>query len=363
MRVLCAIALLTFPAACRRAQTPTTQPAAGPKPITKTAKRGPVEVTVTADRAELPFTERLRLRVQVDAKRQVTVEMPRFGRKLSERPFELRVRDFQETDAVPVDDETLRWTRDFEVEFFISGEYEIPAAKVTFIDERPGRATAPSTQPAAANKHEVATEPFTIKVRSPSDEELDFEQLTQPPVLSTVELPEPPTHWAWYVAPPGAAVVVVASILAIVWWRRRARKMVTIRMTPHEWAYAQLQALIDDDLVEQGRVREFYYRLSDIVRGFIELRYALHAPERTTDEFLAEMADSGALPAEDKAALGPFLEACDMVKFAKYRPAATEIEQTFNAAREFIDHAAPSGAETRNPNVEIRNKSEARISE
>ena len=57
----------------------------------------------------------------------------------------------------------------------------------------------------------------------------------------------------------------------------------------HEMAYARLRALVAEKLVEQGRIKEFYERISGILRHYIEDRFDLHAPERTTEEFLAEL--------------------------------------------------------------------------
>ena len=39
----------------------------------------------------------------------------------------------------------------------------------------------------------------------------------------------------------------------------------------------------------KGRIKEFYERISNILRHYIEHRFDLHAPERTTEEFLYEL--------------------------------------------------------------------------
>ena len=55
---------------------------------------------------------------------------------------------------------------------------------------------------------------------------------------------------------------------------------------------------------EAGRIKEFYQRISDILRHYIENRFGLHAPERTTEEFLVELKPSEVLDARSPAAAG-----------------------------------------------------------
>ena len=77
------------------------------------------------------------------------------------------------------------------------------------------------------------------------------------------------------------------------------------------------------------------------MRVYIELRFGLMAPERTTEEFLEEVRRSRSLETRHKALLDDFLSSCDLVKFARYSPTTTEIEDAFNAARDFIQETAP----------------------
>jgi hypothetical protein len=136
------------------------------------------------------------------------------------------------------------------------------------------------------------------------------------------------------------ALVVFGLIVA---WllRRMLRPADLVRQPPDEWALAQLRALAEEGLIEQGQLQPFYYRLSEIARRYIELRFGLMAPERTTEEFLIEMRGSSALSRAHQASLGEFMEACDLVKYARHEPGAAEIEQAFNAARDFVIQTRP----------------------
>jgi hypothetical protein len=89
--------------------------------------------------------------------------------------------------------------------------------------------------------------------------------------------------------------------------------------------------------VKAGKIKEFYERVSDILRHYIEHRFNLRAPERTTEEFLAELTYTNMLPRSDQERLGEFLRHCDLVKFAKHQPTAEQIQKTFNLVKDFIE--------------------------
>jgi len=90
-------------------------------------------------------------------------------------------------------------------------------------------------------------------------------------------------------------------------------------------------------LIAKGLVKEYYYRITNILRHYIEDRFGFLAPERTTEEFLTEMAHTNQLDATHKILIQEFLERCDMVKYAKYGPSNLEIKETYDAAKRFID--------------------------
>jgi hypothetical protein len=127
--------------------------------------------------------------------------------------------------------------------------------------------------------------------------------------------------------------------------KRRRRGPRVLQIPPHQWAMEQLQALIDEDLLGRDLVKLFYYRLNGIVRQYIELRFQLMAPEMTTEEFLETLRTSDQLVTGHKDLLERFMAACDMVKYARYRPGTEEIEQVFATARDFIEQTSEAGRE------------------
>ncbi|MDX9973530.1 MAG: hypothetical protein RBU21_11140, partial [FCB group bacterium] len=106
-------------------------------------------------------------------------------------------------------------------------------------------------------------------------------------------------------------------------------------------ARERLAALGAKGLADSGQFGIFYVELSDILRRYTEDRFHLHAPERTTPEFLAEAASSGLFNAEHQSLLETVLRHADRVKFARHEPGAVEMEQDFNEVRRFVEETVP----------------------
>lgn len=107
-------------------------------------------------------------------------------------------------------------------------------------------------------------------------------------------------------------------------------------MDPDEEAFKLLLKLRNENLPKKGLTKEYYFRLSLIVRRYLEKRFFLRAPEMTTEEFLKEAERSNLLKEEQKSLLKDFLEKSDLVKFAEYGPRPIEIVDSYNAAVKLV---------------------------
>lgn len=139
----------------------------------------------------------------------------------------------------------------------------------------------------------------------------------------------------------GMGVLLLSGIICGLLYKLKKKSKIHerqfIKRMPHEIAYELLEKLSGENLIEKGLVREYYYRITNILRHYIEDRFGLFAPERTTEEFLAEMTHTNKLDVIHKILFREFLEHCDMVKYAKYGPSNLEINETYDAAKRFID--------------------------
>jgi hypothetical protein len=137
----------------------------------------------------------------------------------------------------------------------------------------------------------------------------------------------------------GAAIVGAGGTLAF--RALRARRRVEQQRSAYDEAVAELRALEDRGPPDAPAADHWFVTLSAIVRRYLELRYEIRAPELTTEEFLLVATARPELHGEHRQLLTSFLERCDRVKFAGYRPDADESMASLKAARGFIEDTRP----------------------
>jgi hypothetical protein len=302
-----------------------------PDIVESTQERGPVRFTARAVPGAITVGDKLTLTLEVEAPPAIDIEMPELAQDLGA----FTIRSARTTPDIP-DGDVRRWTHRYTLDTFASGELEIPSLEVGFIDRRPE--TLANGSPVEGT---LTSEPLLVTVKSVltgDEQEGDYRD-----IRDAVDVPLP-IRWRAY-WPLAAAIIIIGGVVLVLLWNARRRKARTAReriVPPHIRAGLQLDALEREGLPEQGRFHEFYVRLSDIVRQYIEQRFGLRAPERTTEEFLRETRDDPLLSREQKDLLAGFLRAADMVKFARREPAIEECRAAFASARGFIDQTAPA---------------------
>jgi hypothetical protein len=313
---------------------------------TRTADNGPVKMTLTVTPSDLDFSRHAEAVVEVVHDSGVTVNVDDYGRAIreSEHRFELGVVRSERAPPEPTDDGKFVSVHRYELAFFLPGEYELPPATLTFVDDRIGDDGEEQDDGAAERTVEqLQTDSIKIMARDESGRQLTDEELRTIKTLAPIELPTVWSRW-WWLGPiiliAAAAVVILLVAPLRRWfgrWLRRAGPKKVIRMPAHEWARRQLAALIAEDLIGKGLFQEFHYRISYIVRGYIERRYGVTAGEMTTEEFLAAAVRDSRFGGDTTTELERFLTACDLVKYARHQPGSGESEAALTAAEVFVE--------------------------
>jgi len=287
--------------------------------IDKNYERGPLTVHVRADKATMTIAETVLLELEAAIEPGYEVRMPKVDKVLES----FGIVDWDNLgDKLDPNNHVLSTYR-YRLEPFLSGTYPIPAFTFEFYDSN-----SPEDK-----KYELTTEPIDIEVTSLLGEQRA--ELKIDDIEDVLEMPRQKSFvWIWAL---GVVAVAAAAGLWLYLRRKRVKELVRIFRPAHEIAYERLRALVKEDLVGTGRIKEFYERVSDILRHYIEHRFSLRAPERTTEEFLSELANTEVLPAAEKQRLGEFLKHCDLVKFAKHNPTTQQIQETFDLAKDFIE--------------------------
>lgn len=145
----------------------------------------------------------------------------------------------------------------------------------------------------------------------------------------------------WFWAAIAVGVVGAALIALAVRRLRRPKLAVAMPKTPWDLAKERLALLDARHLPQQGKHDAYYVDLSAILRYYIEARFALHAPERTTPEFMAETIGKGYFTPQQEVFLSRFLRLCDRVKFARFRPDLEEMARSFEEVQTFVEETIP----------------------
>lgn len=104
----------------------------------------------------------------------------------------------------------------------------------------------------------------------------------------------------------------------------------------HIAALSRLQGLRSKKLWQAGRVKQYHSELSFILRAYLKARFGMQALEMTTPEVLDGLARiHGTDPATGT--LRQVLELADLVKFAKFLPAAADNEASMDQAIAFVE--------------------------
>jgi hypothetical protein len=115
---------------------------------------------------------------------------------------------------------------------------------------------------------------------------------------------------------------------------RRAAQGAQVAAHAHEDALAELEKA--RALMSPENSRPYGIEVSGVVRRYIERRFDIVAPRRSTEEFLIEAAASAKLEPSHRKLLAEFLGACDFLKFARARAEHAELEAQHQAAVRFV---------------------------
>ena len=281
----------------------------------------PVDVSVTLSPPVIPFHRQAEYTITVEAPADVDVKFPQMVKKFGG----LEVSDLRHN-TQPLKNNRRRISETYVLDPILIGVYKIYPAEVKWGDNE--GITVPSP---------------ALRVRDLTDEEKQdvdkFADIDGPiPVKSALA-----KYWRIWVAV--AALVLLATAVSWFLYRRRQRR-IQQEPPPLPWevAYQRLRELDERQLPKAGKYETYYVDLSAILRYYIEDRFSLHAPEQTTQEFLAAATGVRLFTDEQQKLLSQFLRHSDYVKFAQYVPSINEMDRCFAFVLQFVDETVPKPA-------------------
>jgi hypothetical protein len=215
-------------------------------------------------------------------------------------------------------DGTATTTQTIDTRLFAPGEFEIPALAIN-ISDGAGNLTTVQTP---------LTKVSIASVLNEADTELrDIKPQAELPYMNSMP---------WIVAATAASLLIVVGYLI---WRRKQKRIALSQLDnrlPHEVVLDELNRVQGLRLPDEGRFKEHYTLISDVMREYAERIFKLPVVERTTIEVEISLkaieVDTGLAKS-----FIDILDESDMVKFAKVIPSIDRAYLFIERSRQFVD--------------------------
>lgn len=136
--------------------------------------------------------------------------------------------------------------------------------------------------------------------------------------------------WWWYVI--GGGVLLIALLLYFLFRKKKPVVQVAApAISPYEEAMKEMEKLLSQRMEH----KEYYSKLVDIFRLYVEKKKGIHSLQKTTDDLVVQL-KTIAVSKDLFEQLSQSLRLADFVKFAKYVPSDDDNRNTFEIIKRTI---------------------------
>ncbi len=287
--------------------------------LTAAMASGQVNVESSIDSMEIFIGEQVLMTVNVTMKHGQRLAMPVFKPTEQITPG-VEVLSEGAADTAELDNDMVRVSKQYTLTSFDENLYYLPPVKVK-VDGK-----------------EYSSKNLALKVLTVPVDTLHPNQFFPPKSVQ-----DNPFLWSEWSGVFWLSVLVLILIMLAVYLRLRLRENKPIiasvkiikRVLPHQKAMQQIEQIKADRLVSSENQKEYYTKLTDTLRKYIEERFGFNAMEMTSDEIIERLQQ-----AEDRRMIDELRElftTADLVKFAKYSTLINENDANLVNAIEFIN--------------------------
>ncbi len=250
-----------------------------------------------------------------------TLEIPHFADKIDG----LRIVDPGSEETQNLGSGMLEKKRQLKLKADISGSYILPAISVAYTNAKNEQKTLESSEIFLEINAKETAAGGTEKGADDKEQLRDIKALSHSPRDYTI----------WWII---LGILVSATLGGVLCYYlyQRYKKKAAIPLPPHEEALLALEKLSSDRVLDQERLKEFYYRLSGILRQYVERQYDFKARDRTLEEIKGQIPTLATLEAGYQQEFLSILSYADLVKFANEVPAREKSESYFEQSKNFI---------------------------
>ena len=282
-----------------------------------------VKVTATLDSTLILIGGQIDFKLEVSQPTGLQVNFPHFTDTITKN---IEIVEKGGIDSLKIANDRLVLTQLFRITSFDSGLHYIPPIEFEIIqNEVKNIASSNALSLMVANPFkEVDAQKYFADIKGPQNAPFKIEE-----ILDVI---------TW---------VVIAHILGLLLWfvyfmykNRSKSDTPFIKAKPlepaHIIALRELDQIKESKLWEHNKVKEFYTRVSNTIREYIEHRYEQPALEQTSDEIFDSL-KTIEIEAKSMDQLKQILELSDLVKFAKFNPLPDENGLTLMNAYFFVN--------------------------
>ena len=267
--------------------------------LTLAADAQQVKVESSLSSMEMLVGEQVEMSVKVTAGKDATVEFPQEALL----PTNIEVLGFVDSPDQEVDGDQVCRQRNYVLTSFDDTLYYLPPFKVK------------------VNGQEYSTNQLALKVLT-----IDVDTTKVDEYFGPKDVQDNPFDWELddFATPFWLSVLFVAlmALFFYLYLRLRdnkpiiARIRIVKRLLPHQKAMKAIEEIKADKMVTSDDPKEYYTRLTDTLRKYIEERYGFNAMEMTSSEIIDQLMKNA--DQESLSELRQLFLTADLVKFAKY---------------------------------------------
>lgn len=254
------------------------------------------QISAGIDSTSIKIGEQIKYQISVEADSTALVVFPEGA---TFNPLE--VVESLSTDTSRIENR-FRLLKEYYLTQFDSGSYTIPQQRVLI------------------NERAFLTDSFQVEV---ADVVVDTTKQKMFPIKPAMEVPSgfQIPNWIWWVL----GILIIAGMAFFFIRRKKKRDAAIKQLPPYERALFELEQLDKSHLLENRQTKEYYSKLTEAVRRYIEDEVHLRAMESTTSElihFLELKKQTGELKLSDQTItdLQVILQRADLAKFANSKP-------------------------------------------
>ena len=277
-----------------------------------------VSITAGFDTTTILIGEQTGFSIVIEQTDDLIIEYPAFSEAMPEK---IEVIHTGNADTIRIDENMLRITWSWKITSFDRGYHEIEPIPFSFFVD--------------GDQRLLNTRRTGIEVLTPDiDEEAGIYDIKGP-----FGIPR-----GFFEILPWVLLLIILPVLfwyLLKYMRKRKQEHPRLyqnqRIEPaHLIAMRELRNLKSDSLWQKGMLKEYYTRLTGILRKYIERRYGITAMERTSREIIEELDNNADAVKEVIGLLDKCFSLADLVKFAKAQPGEEQHEVCLNTAFHFV---------------------------